>query len=121
MPAAVGGKVLRRGSAEGLHEGAEPADQGVDGVDVVAARGALCPPPCVKREVGDAFVLRDPLVGNETVRAEHRVGRHHGQQGTGDRRLARVGYGLERAVASTIGCCEELLLPGPPAARRRCA
>ena len=37
VPAAVSGEVLRRGSAEGLHEGAEPTDQGVHGVDVMAA------------------------------------------------------------------------------------
>lgn len=54
------------------------------------------------------------------IRAEHRIGRHHGQQGTGDRRLARVGDGLERPVASAIGCREEFLLPGSPAPRRRC-
>ena len=34
--------------------------------------------------------------------------------------MTRVGYGLERAVAGAIGCREEILLPGPPAARRRC-
>lgn len=104
MPAAIGGKVLGRGAAEALHESAEPADQGVHDVDVVAARGALCPPPGVEREVGDAFVLRDPLVGDEPVRAEHRIRRHHGQQGTRDRRLARVGDDSESPVAGAIGC-----------------
>ncbi|WP_439634910.1 hypothetical protein [Glycocaulis sp.] len=34
VPAAVGGKVLGRGAAGGLHEGAEPADQGIHGVRV---------------------------------------------------------------------------------------
>ena len=97
----------------------EPADEGVHSIDVVAARGALCPPPCFECEVRDARVLRDPLVGDEPVRAEHRIRHHHGQQGTADRRLARVGDGLEGSVASAIGCREELLLPGPPAPRRR--
>jgi hypothetical protein len=40
VPAAVGGKFRGRGATEGLHEGAKPADQGVDGIDVVAARPA---------------------------------------------------------------------------------
>ena len=79
VPAALCGKVLRRGSAEGLHEGSKAADQGVHSVDVVAARGALRPPPCVDRKVRDARVLRDPLVGDEPVCTEYRIGRHHGQ------------------------------------------
>jgi len=120
VPAAVGGKVLGRGATEGLHEGAKPADQGVDCIDVVAARGALRAPSSVQREVRDMLVLRDPLVGDEPVRAEHRVRRHHGQQRGGDRRLASVRDGLEGSVAGSVSCREELLLPGLPAPRRRC-
>ena len=65
-----------------MHEGAEPADQGVDGIYLVAARGTLRPPPGIECEMRDAFVLRDLLLGGEPVRAEHRIARHHGQQRT---------------------------------------
>ena len=68
----------------------------------------------------DALVLRDPLVGDEPVLAEHLIGCLR-QQGTEDRFLARVGYALEHALASGVGCREELPFPGPPAARRHCA
>ena len=121
MLAAVGGDGHGLRPVEGLHEGVKPADQGVYSVGVVAARGALRPPPGVKREVRDVPVLRDPLVGDEPARAEHRIGRHRGQQGTGDRRLTCVGNGFERPLAGAIDCREELLLPDSPAPRRRCA
>ena len=47
----------------------------------MAPRGALRPPSGIEREVRDAFVLRDLLVGGEPVRAEHRIARHHGHLG----------------------------------------
>ena len=83
---------------------------------MVAARGTLRPPPGIECEMRDAFVLRDPLGGGEPVRAEHRIARHHGQQRTGDRRLAPVGKDLEGPVACAVGCREDLLLPAgqPP-------
>ena len=54
MPAAICGKVLRRGSAKGLHEGAEPADQGVHGVPLTVH----CEPQPKRVEVAD-LVERD--------------------------------------------------------------
>jgi hypothetical protein len=96
------------------------ADEGVHSSYAVAAQGVLRAPADVQREVRDVLVLRDPLVGDEPVRTEHCVRRHHGRQGTGDRRLARVGVGFERPVVGAIGSREELLFPSPRAPWRRC-
>ncbi len=75
--------------------------------------------PALSAKWGYTFVLRDPLVGGVAVGAEHRVRRHHGQQGAGDRRLAGVGDDLKRTVAGPVRGCEQFLLPGPPTAWRR--
>lgn len=53
---------LRRGTAEGLHEGADPANQGVHCVDVMAAQGELRAHSSVEGGVGHVLVLRDAIV-----------------------------------------------------------
>lgn len=120
VPAAVGGKVLGRGGAEGLHEGSKATDQGFYGFDLMAAPGAHRSQPGFERKVRYVLVRGDPFVGDEPCHSEYRVLCHHRQQATVDRGLARAGDGFKGPMARAIRCCEKLLLQGLPAPHRRC-
>ena len=120
VPSAVGAEVSGGRAAERLHKCAEPTDEGVHGIDVMAARGPSGAPPGVQREVRNALILPDPPVGGMAVRAEHRVRCHDGQQRARDSRLARIRDGFKYPASGAACCRKELLLPRPPAARWRC-
>ena len=120
VPSAAGCEVPGGRTAERLHEAAESTDEGIHGVDVMAARDTFRVPSCVECEVRDAFVFRDPFAGRMTVRAKHCVRCHYRQQRARDRRLTRIRDGLESAMPDAVCCREEFSFPGAPAAPRRC-